>query len=335
MNDEFNKKTMLKLDKKTLDEYKNAWINKLFVDFYNAWCSGTKIKLEENIPENAVKVPSEDIEFYALEENVSHLSDAKISNAGHKFYLHSKDIKEKCGCGSSFSFESKAIDMAKIKNLKHTFKWITPQMTIIKTSTNKEITVENKDVIVIDDSENNVNITLKNNANAKIFGLISGWEKNVQINQDKTSKTKVNYIISPKSEEVKSQIQTDLNWDEAETEVNIVTLSNSSLLASVDGIINIPKWVKKVKWHLKQENLMLDEKSKIRWIPRLMVASNDIEASHAMKVEKIDENRLFYLTSRWIDKKTAENMVKESYINKILDGLPKAIFEKLKDEALK
>lgn len=326
---------MLKLDKKTLKEYKNAWINKLFVDFYNAWCSGMKIKLEENIPENTIKIPSEGIEFYTLKENASHLVDAKISKSWHKFYLHSKDIKEKCGCGSSFSFENKVIDLNKLKNLKHTFKWITPQMTILKTSTNKELFIENKDVIIIDDSTNNVNITLKDWAWASIYWLISGWEKNVKIIQDSKSKSKINYIISPKSEDVKSQIQADLNWDESETEVNIVTLSNSSLLASVDGIINIPKWVKKVKGHLKQENLMLDEKSKIRWIPRLMVASNEIEASHAMRVEKIDENKLFYLTSRWIDKKTAENMVKESYINKILDGLPKTIFEKLKDEALK
>jgi hypothetical protein len=40
-----------------------------------------KIKLEENIPENAIKIPSEDIEFYTLKENASHLVDAKISKA--------------------------------------------------------------------------------------------------------------------------------------------------------------------------------------------------------------------------------------------------------------
>lgn len=327
---------MLKIDKKTLNEYKNAWINQVFVSFYDAWCSGTKIKLEDNIPENAVKINSEDLNIYCLEEHKKYLIWGKITKLWNKFFLDSKEVSDRCWCGSSFSLYKKLIDKDKIKKLKHKFKWISPKNMIIKTSEiDGEIEINQTGAIIIDDSNNDVSIILKENAEAKIFWLITEWKKDINISLKKCSKALVNYIVCPKESEVKTSITSDLTESHSESEMNIVTIAENSFLASIDWIINIPAWVEKVKWHLKQENLLLAEKTKVRWIPRLMVSSNDIEASHACKVEKIDENKLFYLTSRWIPKQVAEKMVKESYINKIFSQLPKTLFKNLKEKALK
>ena len=82
----------------------------------------------------------------------------------------------------------------------------------------------------------------------------------------------------------------------------------------LDGILTIESELKNVKWRLDEENIFLWESGKISGIPTLYVATNDVEASHSCKMEKISDEKLFYLRSRWIKKNNALQMMIEGYI---------------------
>ena len=54
--------------------------------------------------------------------------------------------------------------------------------------------------------------------------------------------------------------------------------------------------------------------------PILKIDENDIEASHAAVVGKINDDHLFYLTSRGISEKEAKELITYGYLKPILQG---------------
>ncbi len=89
--------------------------------------------------------------------------------------------------------------------------------------------------------------------------------------------------------------------------------------AVVNGWVVINQWLIQVEWYLAEENLLLWEKIQIKTLPMLDVRSNDVKASHGATISRLDEQKLFYLTSKWLPKQQAEQLMIKSYIQKALD----------------
>ena len=105
---------------------------------------------------------------------------------------------------------------------------------------------------------------------------------------------------------------------------------------NADGIVQINEDLKGVEWYLKQENIFLWNTGKIRGIPTLLVRSNDVKASHGCNIEKISDEKLFYLRSRGLEKDVAIRVMIESYVRNIFFHLEtvdsdfyKALVEKI------
>jgi len=50
--------------------------------------------------------------------------------------------------------------------------------------------------------------------------------------------------------------------------------------------------------HLLEENVVLGKDISVKSLPALSVASHDVHASHGAKIEKINQEKLFYMQSR-------------------------------------
>lgn len=59
----------------------------------------------------------------------------------------------------------------------------------------------------------------------------------------------------------------------------------------------------------------------MRGLPTLLVHSNDVKASHACNMERISDDKLFYLRSRGLPREDATVLMLESYIAKIFGDL--------------
>jgi len=89
------------------------------------------------------------------------------------------------------------------------------------------------------------------------------------------------------------------------------------------GIMDILSGAKEVEAHQSNHAMLLSLKAKVDAIPSLMVDENDVVASHAASSSPVDDNMVFYLTSRGIPKEDAQKMI------------VRGVFETLKDELKK
>ena len=116
---------------------------------------------------------------------------------------------------------------------------------------------------------------------------------------------------------ITSKMLWELEANHAKEDIHIVSFAGPNGVIDLDGIVQIDGWIEKVEGYLKEENIFLGDSGKIRGIPTLLVRSNDVSASHACNIEKISDEKLFYLRSRGIEKSDATSMMIVSYIEKI------------------
>ena len=88
---------------------------------------------------------------------------------------------------------------------------------------------------------------------------------------------------------------------------------------TVDGMVKIGKDARKTDSFLEMRLLLLDKQSSAVAEPKLEIENNDVRASHAATVGKIDEDQLFYLSSRCIDEPDAEKIIVEGFLKEVTE----------------
>lgn len=88
----------------------------------------------------------------------------------------------------------------------------------------------------------------------------------------------------------------------------------------VSGESHIYKGSIKSKTQQNCRIMVFDEKSIAVAKPILRIDENDLEASHAAIVGKINDEHLFYLTSRGLTEETAKELITLGYLKPILEG---------------
>lgn len=155
--------------------------------------------------------------------------------------------------------------------------------------------------LIVSESPNiSIEITIKwSNIKSKIFWIFYSGESI----EDKIKNTKI--LVNIQNSDI-------------EVEVYLLSIIRENQKISVDGSINISKWVKKVSGTLLEENLVFWNNVSIKTKPILNIYSSDVQASHWAKIEKIDTEKMFYLSSKWISWPDAENLILEWHIGEIL-----------------
>lgn len=85
----------------------------------------------------------------------------------------------------------------------------------------------------------------------------------------------------------------------------------------ITGMIKIREGANQVDDFLEMRILLLDNKSTATAEPRLEIEANDVKASHAAAVGKIDEEQLFYLTSRGMKREEAEKLIVGGFLRAV------------------
>ncbi len=85
----------------------------------------------------------------------------------------------------------------------------------------------------------------------------------------------------------------------------------------VDGMVKIGKEARKTDSFLEMRILLLDKKSSAVAEPKLEIENNDVRASHAATVGKIDDEQLFYLESRGINLEEAKKIIVEGFLKEV------------------
>lgn len=85
----------------------------------------------------------------------------------------------------------------------------------------------------------------------------------------------------------------------------------------IDGMVKIEKGASLTNSFLEMRVLLLDKKSSAVAEPKLEIENNEVKASHAASVGKIDDDQIFYLNSRGIDEEEAKSIIVEGFLRDI------------------
>lgn len=94
------------------------------------------------------------------------------------------------------------------------------------------------------------------------------------------------------------------------------TVSNGARV-KVKGTVKIDEGASGSDSFLAMKLLMLDDRSSAIAEPELEIENNEVKASHSASVGKIDEEQLFYLESRGVEKRDAENLIIKGFLGEV------------------
>jgi Fe-S cluster assembly protein SufD len=104
------------------------------------------------------------------------------------------------------------------------------------------------------------------------------------------------------------------------------------------GMIYVAPNATKTDGYQANRNLILDRRAKADSIPGLEILTDDVRCTHGATVGKIDQEQVFYLESRGLEKEEAERLIVEGFFDPIMQRIPfegvkgrfqRAIVEKL------
>ena len=76
-----------------------------------------------------------------------------------------------------------------------------------------------------------------------------------------------------------------------------------------------------------EEVIILSQGTRNRSVPLMLAAEDEVDGHHAVSVGRLDEEKIFYLMSRGLDKSEAERLIVEAAFNPVM--------EKISDETLR
>lgn len=135
-------------------------------------------------------------------------------------------------------------------------------------------------------------------AQAKIFAIFVGKENSL----------------------TKASVFGNLRASETSADMYLLSLLGNNSNIAVDWGVDIGPGILQASGHLLEENLILGEKIQLKTLPMLDVRSNDVSASHGCKIDRVDANKLFYMTSKGIPKDEANRLIVEGYVANVLEN---------------
>ncbi len=95
------------------------------------------------------------------------------------------------------------------------------------------------------------------------------------------------------------------------------------------GLIKVLKGAQGTDAYQANRNLILSEEALARSIPQLEIEANEVRCTHGATVSPVEEEHLFYLMSRGIDRVTAQKLVVFGFFRDVLDRIR---LEQVRDE---
>jgi len=98
------------------------------------------------------------------------------------------------------------------------------------------------------------------------------------------------------------------------------------------GKVLVAKDAQKTNATQSNNNIVLTNEAKMKTKPQLVIFADDVKCSHGATVGQLDEEALFYMRARGIEKKEAQMLLMHAFVNDIIYSIDiKALRENIED----
>ena len=91
---------------------------------------------------------------------------------------------------------------------------------------------------------------------------------------------------------------------------------------SYRGLVQVSPGAKNASVYVSCDALILDKDSRSDTYPSMKIKQNDVSIQHEATVERLGEEKLFYLMSRGIKKEAAEGLLVNGFIEPVAREIP-------------
>lgn len=107
------------------------------------------------------------------------------------------------------------------------------------------------------------------------------------------------------------------------------TVVSDRAKAVFNGMIKVAQHAIKTDGQMNNHNLLLGKVAEVDTKPQLEIYADDVKCSHGATVGRIDEEQLFYLQSRGIDKHAAQQMIIFAFAAELTEGIADPVIREL------
>ncbi len=160
---------------------------------------------------------------------------------------------------------------------------------------------------------------------AEIGGLISAGTAEIAIERRGTQ-AEINGLFFPTGDQHVDFVSTvDHKAGESQSQTTVKSAATGAGQARYLGNIRIAPLAQATDARLRDDALLLSRKAHIDSVPALEIAANDVKAYHGATVGALDENQIFYMGSRGIERAEAERMIAVGFFEPVIERFPSAV----------
>lgn len=159
-------------------------------------------------------------------------------------------------------------------------------------------------------------------ASAELGGDLAASDLSISI-EHPGARAEVTALFFPRSAEHVDVVSTvDHRAGEATSETLVKSAATETGQARFLGNIRIAPHAQGSDARLRDDALLLSRKAHVDSVPALEIGANDVKAYHGATVGAIDEEQLFYVESRGIDRNAAERMIALGFFEPAIERFP-------------
>jgi Fe-S cluster assembly protein SufD len=111
------------------------------------------------------------------------------------------------------------------------------------------------------------------------------------------------------------------NQPHCESRESFKTVADGEATGIFQGRINVDRIAQKTDAQMSSNALLLSDNASMNAKPELEIFADDVICAHGATCGQIDEELLFYLMARGIDRTTAETLLIQAFLGEVIDAL--------------
>jgi len=192
----------------------------------------------------------------------------------------------------------------------------------------ENLTLEaNSNKVLITDSLENCSINIKENCDITFIAYLEkGWEENKKVTFNMEGKNStlnfIAFIIAKDNDTFPFETLSNHTTTNTNAYYYVKAVQYDKSKVDYTGMLKINPPAQQTDSYLAHHTLMLSPNAKTNTTPSLEIEADDVAAGHAATMGRVDEELLFYLQSRGINKKEAKDMLVKGFMQSELAKIP-------------